>query len=186
MVELALGFVSILIAAGALAWTFYTWRMKELRRDEVLAWGNSCIDVLQSIFFECRAIEAGREASLSNLLDLAKRASVLVEQGRIFFRNAKPDKFGQEKQLAYRGFRPRILDTLVSAFQVAEGVGSMSDERLISKCRKLSENNVRSFVSLLQMEVGRDKTACANTSVGGIGINLAYQLSEIDAESDSY
>ena len=186
MAEIAIGVLSILIAAGALGWTFYVWRLKELRRDEILVWGNACIEVLQCIFLECRAIEGGQEPNREALASYRTKASVLVEQGRIFFRNANPDQFDQEKESAYRGFRPKILDSLVSGFQVAEAIGSMDDAKLISKCRKLSERNVRSFVSLLQKEIGRDRTASADTSAGGHGIYLPYQLNQIDADDPAY
>lgn len=44
--------------------------------------------------------------------------SALIEEGRFYFPNIRPDEFGVEKPLAYRGYRNIALDFLVASYNL--------------------------------------------------------------------
>jgi hypothetical protein len=50
-------------------------------------------------------------------LSAAQRLSSLADRGRLFFPNHAPDSHGHEREAAFKGFRPPILDTVVFAYQ---------------------------------------------------------------------
>jgi len=154
----------------------FTWRQlkeRELRREDVLKWGNEAIASLHTIWLAL-TLDSGIcfPAKAGDLLaGEAIRTSVLVEQGRIFFRNSITDEFGAEKPPAYRGYRPLVLDPLVLGHQVAcRAVHASFSEK--PQLAVLALSATRTLVSLLQTEVGRSRTAAAITQQGGRGIVL--------------
>ena len=167
MGELA-SIISAVLAAIALIGTFLAWRVRELRKEEVLGWSLECIENLQSLLIICIEEDSSRE---DEIRDLKFRASILCEQGRMYFKNARPDDFGSNKEAAYRGYRPRILDYMVIGYQIAEYLPRASEAEFAT-LKIVAENNLKKFVSLVQKEVGRSRTASADTSQGGSGIHL--------------
>ena len=57
--------------------------------------------------------------SEKRLASIGFDTAILVERGRIFFRNQPRGNYGTHKKAAYRGLRPLILDPLVAAHQIA-------------------------------------------------------------------
>ena len=170
---------SLILGALALLGTYRSWRKRELRRDDVLAWGSEAITALQTLLLICLDEEHGKGASNPRLEWVRFSSSILVERGRLFFRNADPEAKGEWKERAYRGFRPGILDHLVTAHQIANAWPKAEGlER--TKLRLIAEDCVRSFVSLLQEEVGRDRTASVDTGRGGAGADLDQLLAGLD------
>lgn len=172
---------STVIAGIALLAGWLNWRREELRRGDVLVWTNEVIEALQTLFLICDLgnppLDHG--TAKSKLLNLIFQTSILVEQGRLFFRNEVIDDFGAHKHPAYRGYRPKILDPIVVAHQIAcDWLGADSERRL--RLRIISEDCLKKFVSLAQKEVGRDRTASADTKRGGDGAHLRHLLSEVD------
>ncbi len=105
--------------------------------------------------------------------------SILVERGRLFFRNARSGH-GRHKPHAYRGKRPEILDQLVIAHQIAcTWPDADSDRRRMMGV--VASDVLRRFVSLVQMEVGRTRTASADTRRRGDGADLDMRLREVDS-----
>jgi hypothetical protein len=166
--------VSACIAACGL---FFAWRQSRegtLRRADVSHWAEAAIDQLQSLLLICvlddgeldPAVERGK------LTEIMFAASTLTERGRLFFKNEiREDGHGQEKESAYQGYRPKILDQLVVAHQIARHWPQASpDDRKIMLI--LAEDAARTFVSLAQREVGRSKTASAATKRAGDGRDL--------------
>src|SRR5690606_12050182 len=93
----------------------------------------------------------------SMLAKIAVDTSVLVEQGRLFFKNTPHPTHGMDRHPAYRGYRPRLLDPIVVSHQIAcqwEGADSEEKERMTV----VAEDCVRQFVSMAQLEVGRSRT----------------------------
>lgn len=166
------------MTATGLPLVWLTSRQDELRREDVLVWVNQTIEALQSQFLICLAELEGTEVGgKDRMTEIYFSTSILIEQGRMFFRNAKPGEYGQRKPPAYRGFRPCILDHLVVAHQIAiRWPNADGGERLLM--RQISEDCVKAFVSLAQKEVGRDRTASADTSAGGNGANLDYLMGQ--------
>jgi hypothetical protein len=174
------GAVSVLLGALALLGTYRSWRKRELRRDDVLAWGSEAIAALQSLLLICLDEEHGTGASNPRLEWIRFNSSILVERGRLFFRNADPEAKGAWKERAYRGYRPCILDHLVTAHQIASAWPAAKGlDR--TRMRMVAEDCVRSFVSLLQEAVGRDRTASADTSRGGQGADLDQLMAQLDS-----
>ncbi|RYG98654.1 MAG: hypothetical protein EON58_06490 [Alphaproteobacteria bacterium] len=150
-------------------------RESQLRRDEVLAWANEAIASLQTLLLICIDDEHSSEQPHPRLEDVFFDTSILVERGRLFFKNAKPADYGTHKEPAYRGYRPCILDPLVMAHQVAAAwpKASLEQRRLM---RSIAEECLKKFVSLAQKEVGRSKTVSADTAAGGDGTHLRHRL----------
>jgi len=79
---------------------------------------------------------------------LSSQLSALADRGRLFFPNIDPDNGGSDKESAYRGQRPPILDALVFACHETQrlgedGVSGDDSASFLRECR-------RQFVSELQ------------------------------------
>jgi hypothetical protein len=175
--------VSAMIAAAAL---FLGWRQareRQLRKDDVLRWANEAIRALQSLYLVCFLGDAtfDKAATKSMLAKFAVDTSVLVEEGRLFFRNTPHPTYGKDRHPAYRGYRPELLDPLVVAHQIAcQWEGATEDER--ARMTLVAEDCVKRFVSLAQLEVGRSKTVSAAAARKGEGEKLEVLLAKVPAE----
>jgi hypothetical protein len=176
--EAIAGIVSAAIALIGLLIVAAQWREASLRRTEVTAWSLLSIQALQSLHLITIFGTSGREESLDKV---KFDTSVLVEQGRLFFKNKPYEDFGAEKPPAYRGLRPVILDQLVIAHQIACNLENADDDRRL-RMRGAAENAVRSFVSFAQAEVGRNRPASEYANMAGQGISLNRILNAIDDE----
>ncbi|MEI9852546.1 MAG: hypothetical protein WDN24_18700 [Sphingomonas sp.] len=181
-IEGVAGAASALATAIALLATWLSWRRSELRRDDVHDWANEAIAAMQTI----RLICAGRRTAMTpeeartRLTQLAVDTSVLVERGRLFFRNARSWD-GRHLPRAYRGKRPEILDQLVVAHQIAcAWPGANPEERV--RMALVSEDVLRTFVTLMQAEVGRSRTASAGTRRRGDGADLGWRMQDLDPD----
>lgn len=175
--------VSAIIAIIALVASYFSWRRSELRRDDVLAWANEAIATLQSLVLICslRTPLLNESFVSTKVLDLIFDTSILVERGRLFFKNEVIDEYGAEKPPAYRGYRPKILDHLVIAHRIACEWNSADDHKRL-RLRAVADDCLKNFVSLAQQEVGRGRTASVTTAKGGDGSNLEFLLSEVSQE----
>jgi len=177
---------SAIVALAAIFITsFFAWRPWRdaiFRRPEVLTWANEVIKSLQSLSLICSLTESALDikTATTKLAEIIFDTSVLVERGRLFFKNEVIDDFGAEKELAYRGYRPTILDPIVVAHQIAcRWLTADRDTRLRLRC--VAEDSAREFVSLAQREVGRSRTASSYTRLGGLGLPLDHLLEEVDS-----
>jgi hypothetical protein len=173
--------VSAIVAAIALFAGWLRWRRIELRREDALAWANDVIETMQSLVLICSFDRAllDEETEKSKLLEIAFRTSVLVEQGRLLFKNIPGGKRGRHKAPAYRGTRPLILDQLIVAHEIAQAwPSSGEDDR--KRLHLIAEDCKQRFVSLAQQEVGRDRTASTYTKASGDGRPLDDILSNFD------
>jgi hypothetical protein len=155
----------------------------ELRLGEMAEWASEAVAVMQSLVIALQLKEKAISSDdrRARILVVAFQASILVERGRLFFKNTIIDDFGSEKEPAYRGYRPLILDQLVVACQVAN---RFLEQQHDDGCRLLAvaEDATRRLVSLVQTEVGRSRSASADTSSHGDGANLDYLLSILPKE----
>lgn len=175
---------SVLLTVIGLAIAWYYRRKEELRRDEVQRWADSCIRILQTIALisELDDQEMDQETKNEKRKLAIFETSILIEQGRLFFKNEISDEFGSEKLPAYRGYRPRILDHLVVAHQLARRWPDNSDDDRARRTA-LAQTCVGSFVSLAQQEVGRQRSAATEPAKGGRGTDLDYLLTQQDITS---
>jgi hypothetical protein len=179
--ELTLKILGLFLATSGFVITLAKWRSDQLRRDQVLRWVDECIVCLQSIyvisFLSDKSFnEAEREKiRVKAIFD----TSILIERGRMFFKNEISDDFGSDKQSAYRGYRPRILDFLIVANQLVRFWPNASDDDA-KRRTAVAEDCLKQFVSLAQKEVGRDRAASAEALKGGNAINLQALLDAAD------
>jgi len=172
--------VSLLLAIGGSFFTWLRWRQSELRREEVLSWADDCIQCLQILFLTSHLKDPildqkkVEEIRLKTIFD----TSTLIERGRLFFKNEVVDEYGSEKLPAYRGYRPRILDQLVVAHQIAR-YWPDSNEDEITRRSAIAEDCLKNFVSLAQKEVGRDRAASVEALKGGDGIHLPALMAAV-------
>jgi hypothetical protein len=164
---------------GALGF-FVAWRERALRRGEVLAWANEGINTLQTIALLCdRHSPLWRDPERANLVRGALlNTSVLIERGRLFFRNKPWGDWGIDNDPAYRGLRPVVLDQLVLAHQIARSLSGESnfepDELL-----RVADRTRKRFVSLCQQEVGRSRSASVNPAKPGESISLRREIEQL-------
>jgi hypothetical protein len=174
---------SVVVAAGGLYFAWRSARERQMRIDDVLKWSNEVIRTLQTLWLVCSLGERLFEpaAARSMLREIAIQTSVLVEQGRLFFRNAYDPTHGAEKHPAYRGRRPVFLDPLVIAHQIACEFDA-ADANTRARMTLVAEDAVKEFVSMAQAEVGRSRTMSQLTARGGTGPTLEERMGELAAE----
>lgn len=110
-----------------------------------LAWGNACIDTMNraAMFARTRQHQQNDASFLQQRVNLMLGLSSLVERGRLFFPNIDPESKGAEKDGAYRGSRPPILDALmiayyeIEALSRSEGPTADNSGEFIEDCRRL-------------------------------------------------
>ncbi len=172
---------SAIFAAVSLFSAWLSFRRNELRRDHVLAWSNEAIVALQTLLVLCIDAEPQSPELEVRLRDIRLRLSILTEQGRLFFRNTGLKNHGVDKEAAYTRLRPRILDHLIAAHQVASAwtVANPSEQQ---RMRLVAQDSVREFVSLAQKEVGRTRTASVDASMAGESIRLRSLLANISPD----
>jgi hypothetical protein len=177
------GFLSATVAAIAALLVFLQWRERHLRQDDVLKWANDVIRTEQTLYLVLFLGDSvfDKPTARAKLAQIAVDTSVLVEQGRMFFRNTPHPSYGANRHPAYRGHRPMLLDPIVVAHQIAcqwEGAADDEKERMIL----VAEDCVRSFVSMAQREVGRSRTAHAASMIKGEGQTLDTLLGKVNPE----
>ena len=108
-------------------------------------WGNEAIDLLGeagAVAHLCKT-PVPNEAIEKAKLDVARRISSMVDRGRLFFPNVNPASKGAEKEGAYRGHRPPVLDAMMFAYyEVQEisrsnGPSPQDSAGFIFDCRRL-------------------------------------------------
>jgi hypothetical protein len=170
--------------ATLLVGLFVVWmqrRESALRREDVLAWANEVISALETLLLVCIVDDSHLDEAQAKrkITKLIFDTSILIERGRMFFKNEVVDDHGREKEPAYRGYRPLILDPIVVAHQIAFAWANANGEKRL-RMRLLAEDCVKKFVSLAQKEVGREKTSSTDTGVGGSGVHLDRLLAATD------
>lgn len=163
-VVLALGsalvaLVSALVARGE------TRRQRHLQEEELrrrvdqasLDWGHEAIDTMGE------AAGLALSPMISDLerrhkrLEIARRLSALADRGRFFFPNLDPDNHGADKEAAFRGKRPPILDALIYAYhevlQIGEdGIRGEDSAGFITECRRLLVSELQEHLDPRRLE----------------------------------
>lgn len=153
-IQLVIGIVSAFVALLS-AWFARreTRRQREIQverlRQEIdgasLAWGNRAIDVLSrsAMLARTRDFHKNENSFRNGQVNMATALSTMIDQGRMFFPNIAPDAKGAEKEGAFRGFRPPILDALIFAYYEVQALtrqgGPTGDNSadFIEDCRRL-------------------------------------------------
>lgn len=159
----------------------YRWRVNELRHSDALAWSNRCIEVLQRTYLRMKASSSGLPTSSDEFQRLSEEASILLEQGRLLFRNIRSGHgkaYGTQKPYAYQGLRPGILDWVLCVHEASSRweVSSAQERTLLMLAVETAKRN---FVSLAQQEVGRAKTSSKFTREAGDGSPLETLIEQL-------
>jgi hypothetical protein len=186
--------VAVASAALALASVVMNWmivsRQTELQYEtlraemdaEVIAWANEAIDfVSQAAALARNHGRLTKDEFLKAASEVEFRLSSVADRGRLFFPNEYPDAVGKEKEGAFQGIRPPILDALVFACCQVEQLKrgeSANDEaaEFLVKCRRLlvseAQNAIdprRKTAMLSRLATGRKDDAKSN-------LDVAYEL----------
>ena len=184
--------ISVLVGVSSLIGAWLRIKQSELQRAEadlrikdVISWSNEVIAtlvalrmcVLKTLYPEQ---PAARQSLSADLDKLALETSVLIERGRLFFRN--PDRDHAQGKI---GIRPRILDWIVLAHRIAVRAATTRadiarEERI--RLFALAERCLREFVGFAQQEVGRQRAVSAAAAGKGDPMNLDQWLSKVDME----
>lgn len=149
---LAIGSAGLALASFVLNWGIVNRQMamqfeslKAQMDADMLSWAHEASDALSEGVLLARGRGAcfPPEEMRVRRLGAAQRLSSLADRGRLFFPNHAPDSHGQDREAAFKGFRPPILDTVVFGYYQldrldCEGAEPDADaaEYLI-RCRRL-------------------------------------------------
>ena len=176
MWDTVIGAGSLIVAALGVFFGYFSWKKQEIRHESVLQWSNEVIVCLQHMIIHLKHFYKDDKEGIF-LMESVSKTSILIEQGRLFFKNQVVDDHGESKPNAYRGYRPEILDQILIAHLIALNWrgSSVEDRKLLLVSL---EDCAKNFVSLAQQEVGRNRTACVETSRGGRHISIEYILDD--------
>ena len=156
MSALLTAFAATVSAVLAIFAIYFSWRAntRSLHFEwlrETLEWSHECVDTLAELAHLCST--EGLEAAFypQRKYELMSRLSSLIDRGRIFFVNEQNTSHGAEKEPAYQGFAPVIIEILKASYSYAEMI-DFSDKE---KCKELNEKLIkarRMFVSVLQQQ----------------------------------
>jgi hypothetical protein len=153
-IEIIIAILSAIVAMfSAVAARAETGRQRRLLTESLrqnidaasLDWGNLAIETLTraTMLTRTRHLQTNDLAFQSNKANLLIGLSVLIERGRMFFPNLDVTSKGAEKDSAYRGHRPPILDALMWAYHEVDalaregGPTSADSAHFIDECRRL-------------------------------------------------
>lgn len=152
--EIVIGILSAIVALiSALVARGETAKQRKLQTERLrqsidaasLDWGGAAIDTLArcATFARTRHMHANDAAFTAAKTNMLILLSTLVDRGRMFFPNIDPEGKGVEKESAYRGSRPPILDALMFTYREVEtltregGPPSEACGDFIDECRRL-------------------------------------------------
>lgn len=148
--ELVLTLVSAFIAVvSALVARGETRRQRRVQEEQLRAqldaasldWGNAAIETMGEAAALAHSNHLTEADFKSQRLDVARRLSTLVDRGRMFFPNVDAHTHGTDRDTAYRGNRPPILDALIYAYYETSrlgegGVRAADSAEFITQCRR--------------------------------------------------
>lgn len=102
-----------------------------------IMWGDEAIEALAAAEGLVHR-EIHTDAKADRIL-IAHRLSAIADRGRLFFPNIEESNKGRDKEAAFRGSRPPILDALVFAHMelVSLSDGDEIDVDFLRRCRRL-------------------------------------------------
>lgn len=118
-------------------------RLEQEQRERVRSWGDEVVSSMQAAI-DCAAVAQKDGRREAERVELAGKLSELTDRGRWLFENEKDTEFGRWKDGAYQGFRPKVLDVVLDAFDL---VRPEEDEELD---KKALIDTKRRFVSEIQ------------------------------------
>jgi hypothetical protein len=179
----AIGSALLALASLVLNWLVVR-RQTELQYEtlraemdsEVIAWAHEAVDLVsQSIALaKGRGSAYGAEEMARLAHETSEKLSSVADRGRLFFPNEAPDKHGQDRESAFQGYRPPILDAVVFActrlgrMDTSATTPDAAAAEFLTKCRRLLVSEAQNAIDprrrgqmLRRLAVGRldDKTS---------------------------
>jgi hypothetical protein len=150
--------------------------------NNVIEWTHEAIDAVSDGIVLARA--RGREGYAPGEYDrcvaeASQRLSSIADRGRLFFPNERPNAHGVQKEAAFQGYRPPILDTVVFAhtrldrMQTSAGGADEESATFLIKCRRLLVSEAQNAIDprrrgqmLRRLRIGRedDKVSAFKTA----------------------
>jgi len=208
------GWVAVVSAVLALASLVLNWlvvrKQTELQFEtlkaemdaEVIAWAHEAIDQVSQAISLARGRGAmyGAEEFARRAHETSQQLSSVADRGRLFFPNEAPERHGQDKESAFQGYRPPILDAVVFACNrlariEASAAGPDGDAAdFLAKCRRLLVSEAQNAIDprrrgqmLRRLAIGRlDDKSSAYALAAELGETLeslypGYLLQRRDA-----
>lgn len=102
-----------------------------------IRWGDKAIEALAAA--ESLARHPESPTYRADLERIAMQLSALADRGRLFFPNIEEHAKGKDKETAFQGSRPPILDALVCAHNelISLPTGHVPDSDFLNRCRRL-------------------------------------------------
>lgn len=168
---------------------------------EVIAWAHEAIDSVSQAasLAHGRGVTYAAEEFRRLAFENCQQLSALADRGRLFFPNESPETHGRDKEAAFQGYRPPILDAVVFASSrigrlTPEGGADAEAAEFLTKCRRLLVSEAQNAIDprrrgqmLRRLAIGRmdDKTSAYAMSAE-LGENLenlypGYLLERRDA-----
>ncbi|WP_156945489.1 hypothetical protein [Hyphomonas johnsonii] len=161
--DVVLAISSALVAlVSAVASRAETRRQRRLQTEHLrqtidsasLEWGTTAIEALgrAAMFARTRHLQANDGTFVGGKTSLLISLSALVERGRMFFPNVDAEMKGAEKEGAYRGHRPPILDAIMWAYfelnAMTRDTGPTGDSSadFIDDCRRLMVSELQAHL----------------------------------------
>lgn len=144
--------------------------LKAQMDSDVLAWAHEAIDLVSQGVALARGRGAIYQPDEFRRLahETSQKLSSSADRGRLFFPNEAPEEHGQDREGAFQGFRPPILDAVV--FTCSQVEKMVPDEAgpdkaaadFMIKCRRLLVSEVQNAIDprrrgqmLRQLSIGR-------------------------------
>lgn len=118
-------------------------RARQQYNSDLRNWAKECIEILSELDHFLRGFA---QPEIQAIRQLSWRLSATAYEGRLFFPN-KEANHGREKDHAFQGFRPRVLDWLIYAYDLSLAVNTLPDDEAALIINKLK----RGFTSDIQV-----------------------------------
>lgn len=118
---------------------------------DVMGWAHETIDLIA----EAEALAKGRgviQDFRARQLEVSQKLSAAADRGRLFFPNETHLDHGAEKEAAFQGFRPPLLDSVVFAYgqlcRIEANVGGPDEvaAAFLLKCRRLLVSELQNAI----------------------------------------
>ncbi|MGP1273811.1 MAG: hypothetical protein ACQRW7_00170 [Caulobacterales bacterium] len=120
-VEGVAAIIAVVVSVFALCLSVFNFRA-EFRiawTKEVIGWARQVVSVLTEMehdFSTACGQSLGVRPSGDRVRGQLARLSTLIDEGRFYFENNSDNDFGRDKPVAFRGYRPKLIDVLVRAY----------------------------------------------------------------------
>ncbi|MES1156959.1 MAG: hypothetical protein ABUL73_04175 [Alphaproteobacteria bacterium] len=160
--------------------------LKAQTDGEAMAWANEAIDQVSEgvLLARGRGAVFGGDEMRRRLLEVSQRLSSLADRGRLFFPNEDHHAHGQDKESAYQGFRPVILDAVIFAHYQLDRIdpNAVTPDQdacnYLVRCRRLLVSEVQNAVDPRRRGRMLRRLAVGRAVRGGTAFSAAAALAD--------